>query len=296
MSAETATQISASRKPLDSELDVYGLTHTGLVRSANQDHFLISSLRREIAVHYTSLPATEAKSTSDRMAFLAVVADGVGSSVMGGEASRQAVEGILHYVSACSKCFYRLEEGGLEDLHAALADAAMRVHGDIARERAEGPPDARGMATTLTLWLGVWPYAYLLQVGDSRCYIMRGGVFSQISRDQTIVQDLVDAGVLTRTQALRSPLSNVLSSAIGGEEAMPVITRFEQSWDQVGLLCSDGLTKHVSDEKIAERLRTMTSAKQVCEALLQDALDAGGSDNITIVVGRLIPQDGVQPT
>ncbi len=295
MSAETAIQTSVSRKPLDSELDVYGLTHTGLVRSQNQDHFLISSLRREIAVHYTSLPPTEAKSTSDRMAFLAVVADGVGSSVMGGEASRQAVEGILHYVSACSKCFYRLEEGDLEDLHAALADAAMRVHADIARERAEGPPDARGMATTLTLWLGVWPYAYLLQVGDSRCYIMRGGVFTQISRDQTIVQDLVDAGVLTRSQALRSPLSNVLSSAIGGEEAMPVITRFEQSWDQVGLLCSDGLTKHVSDEKIAERLRMMTSAKQVCEQLLQDALDGGGSDNITIVVGRLVPQAGAPP-
>lgn len=290
MNAETATEIAASRKPLDSEIDVYGLTHTGLVRSENQDHFLISSLRREIIVHQTSLPPTEAKSSSDRMAFLAVVADGVGSSVMGGEASRQAVEGILHYVAACSKCFYRLEEGDLEDLQGGLADAAMRVHGDIAKERAEGPPDARGMATTLTLWLGVWPYAYLLQVGDSRCYIMRSGVLTQISRDQTVVQDLVDAGVLTRTQAMRSPLSNVLSSAIGGEEAEPVITRFEQTWDQIGLLCSDGLTKHVSDERIAERLRTMTSAKQVCEALLQDALDAGGSDNITIVVGRPSPQ------
>ncbi|MDZ7632559.1 MAG: hypothetical protein U5K74_14720 [Gemmatimonadaceae bacterium] len=172
----------------------------------------------------------------------------------------------------------------------------MKVHADVARERAEGAADARGMATTLTLWLGVWPYAYLLQVGDSRGYIMRGGVLTQISRDQTVVQDLVDAGVLTRTQALRSPLSNVLSSAIGGEEAEPVITRFEQSWDQVGLLCSDGLTKHVSDDRIAERLRAMTSARQACEALLQDALDAGGTDNITIVVGRMVPKDGVPPT
>jgi protein phosphatase len=105
----------------------------------------------------------------------------------------------------------------------------------------------------------------------------------------------VDAGVLTQTQAMRSPLSNVLSSAIGGQEAMPVITRFEQTWDQIGLLCSDGLTKHVSDEKIAERLRTMTSARQACEALLQDALDAGGSDNITIVIGRTTPQKVEHP-
>lgn len=295
MSEETATEPAASRKPLDSEIDVYGLTHTGLVRSVNQDHFLISSLRRQVVVHRSSLPRVDAKSTSDRTAFLAIVADGVGSSVMGGEASRHAVEGILRYITECSKCFYRLDENDLTQLSTALAESAMRVHADIARERAEGKSDGQGMATTLTLWLGVWPYGYLLQVGDSRCYVMRGGVLRQISRDQTVVQDLVDAGVLTQTQAMRSPLSNVLSSAIGGSEAMPVITRFEQTWDQIGLLCSDGLTKHVSDERIAEQLRNMTSAKQVCEALLQDALDAGGSDNITIVVGRPVASDNVAP-
>lgn len=289
MKAETATLIESTRKPQDTEIDIYGLTHTGLVRSENQDHFLISTLRREVFVHQSSLPPAEARSTNERMALLAVVADGVGSSAMGGEASRQAVEGILHYVSACSKCFYRLDPADLDGLQGALEDAAMRVHGEIAREREEGPPEARGMATTLTLWLGVWPYAYLLQVGDSRCYIMRDGKLSQISRDQTVVQDLVDAGVLTQSQAEKSPLSHVLSSAIGGQEAAPVITRFDQTWDQVGLLCSDGLTKHVSDARIAEVLREMTSARQGCETLLQEALDAGGSDNITIVIGRPTP-------
>ena len=295
MTPESATQISTSRKPLDSELDMYGLTHTGLVRTSNQDHFMISSLRRDVVVHQTSLPPAESQSTTERLALLAVVADGVGSSLMGGEASRQAVEGILNYVSACAKCFYRLEEGDDTELHDALSEAAMRVHADIAKERADGPAEARGMATTLTLWLGVWPYAYLLQVGDSRCYLMRGDVLTQISRDQTIVQDLVDAGVLTRTQAMNSPLNNVLSSAIGGQEAMPVVTRMEQSWDIVGLLCSDGLTKHVSDEQIAERLRTMTSARQACEALVQDALDAGGTDNITVVIGRPTPKKMEHP-
>lgn len=292
MTAETATDIGAARKPLDSELDVYGLTHRGHVRASNQDHFLISSLRREVVVHQTSLAPEDRPSVSERAAFLAVVADGVGSSVMGGEASRQAVQRILHYVTACSSCFYRSDTDGDRELTAALADAAMRVHLEIAEERAGGNPDAEGMASTLTLWLGVWPYAYLLQVGDSRCYIMRGDTLTQLSRDQTVVQDLVDAGVLTRAQAVRSPLAHVLSSAIGGEEAMPVVTRVAQSWDTMGLLCSDGLTKHVSDERIAERLRTIPSAKACCEALLQDALDAGGSDNITIVVGRLHPAEG----
>ena len=295
MTTETATETAATRKPQDAEIDIFGLTHTGHVRAENQDHFLISSLRREVFVHQSSLPSTDVRSSNERMALLVVVADGVGSSVMGGEASRQAVEGILHYISACSKCFYRLDPADLTELEGALNDAVMRVHSEVAKERAEGPPDARGMATTMTLWLGVWPHAYLLQVGDSRCYIMRNGNLTQISRDQTVVQDLVDAGVLTQSQAERSPLSNVLSSAIGGQEAMPVITYFQQTWDQIGLLCSDGLTKHVTDARIEEVLRTMTSARQACETLLQEALDAGGSDNITIVIARPTPEKVSHP-
>jgi serine/threonine protein phosphatase PrpC len=69
-----------------------------------------------------------------------------------------------------------------------------------------------------------------------------------------------------------------------------VVRRYEQNWNNVGLLCSDGLTRHVSDDRIRERLMNMTSAKQACEALLQDALDGGGEDNITIAVGRCVPR------
>jgi serine/threonine protein phosphatase PrpC len=123
-------------------------------------------------------------------------------------------------------------------------------------------------------------------VGDSRYYLYREGTLTQVTRDQTIAQELLDQGIFTRAVAERSQFKNVLSSAIGGEASLPVITRLRADWDNVHLLCTDGLTKHVSDERIAERLRTMTSAKQVCEQLLQDALDGGGSDNITIIVGR----------
>jgi protein phosphatase len=146
------------------------------------------------------------------------------------------------------------------------------------------------MATTLTLFMGVWPYYYLLQVGDSRYYLYRQGQLSQLTRDQTMAQDLVDVGVFTRAMADRSRYANVLSSAIGGQQATPVVTRLRADWNNVHMICSDGLTKHVSDDRIRDRLATMTSARQVCEQLLQDALDAGGSDNITIVVGRTLPK------
>ena len=123
-----------------------------------------------------------------------------------------------------------------------------------------------------------------------RCYLYRDAQLTQITRDQTFAQDLVDQGVFTRAVAARSQCSNVLSSALGGQTATPVVTRLRADWSNVHLLCSDGLTKHVSDERIAERLAAMTSARDVCEQLLQDALEGGGTDNVTIIVGRAMPK------
>jgi protein phosphatase len=96
---------------------------------------------------------------------------------------------------------------------------------------------------------------------------------------------------MPRELSRKSPLSHVLSSSIGGPQTAPVVTRIENTWRTVHLLCSDGLTKHVSDERIAERLGAMQSARQVCEDLLKEALDAGGTDNITVVVARVVPKD-----
>jgi len=165
-----------------------------------------------------------------------------------------------------------------------LEGAALACHASLQERSSQD----KGFATTLTLFLGLWPHAYLLQVGDSRCYVFRDGELTQISRDQTMAQDLVDAGALTQEKAQATKWADVLSSAIGGQEAQPVVSRIVRKWGTVILLCSDGLTKHVSDERIAQHLGSLTSARQTCEELLQDALDDGGTDNITIVIGRTI--------
>ena len=274
------------RKPRDEEVDVYGLTHPGLVRKDNQDHFLICSLEKRSRIHQTSLPNPEELTTgAERLAFLAMVADGVGSRAKGEMASRRAVETVMRYVTETMRCYHDLDAHDDQEFEEALQEAAWKCHASVVAE-AESDPDYRGMATTLTLWIGVWPRAYLLQVGDSRFYLFRNDTLTRISRDQTMAQELVDQGVLTQSQAFNTKWANVLSSAIGGQQTAPVVTRMDQDWDNVGLLCSDGLTKHVSDEQIAARLRNWTSAKEVCELLLQDALDDGGTDNITIIVGR----------
>ena len=105
-----------------------------------------------------------------------------------------------------------------------------------------------------------------------------------------MAQEMVDLGVMSAAEAARTPLAHTLSSSIGGRQTDPKITRFDMAWGHVLLLCSDGLTRHVPDERIRDVLRSMTSAKQACDDLLQAALDDGGTDNITIVVGRALPR------
>lgn len=289
--AEEATPL---RKPRDDELDVWGLTHTGLVRATNEDHFLLGSLHKHLEIKATSLPVEHLFPGADeRLAFLAMVADGVGGRSAGEEASRLALEAVTRYVTKSMQCYYQ-SDAQADDFVDLLQDAVMQSHQEVLAHAATDS-DLRGMATTLTLWLGVWPWTFLVQVGDSRYYQLRKGTLTQLTRDQTMAQELVDQGVMTRSVAFASRWANVLSSAIGGQQTAPVVTRIASDWEAIHLICTDGLTKHVDDARIAERLRSMTSARGACEALLQDAIDGGGSDNITIIVGRAIARPIAEP-
>ena len=209
-------------KPRDEDIDVYGLTHVGKVRKENQDHFLIGSLTKRMEVDRTSLPPeAELAVEPERLASLAMVADGVSRGGGGEEASRVAVHDIAQYVARSTSAFYAWDAEDSEAFTGVLTDAALQCHMSLL-ERSENDPDHKQYGTTLTLWLGLWPHAYLLQVGDSRAYMYRDGQLTQISRDQTMAQDLVDQGVLTRTGAFSSRWAHVLSSAIGGQQAAPV--------------------------------------------------------------------------
>jgi serine/threonine protein phosphatase PrpC len=277
------------RKPRDEELDFFGVTDRGKVRAENQDHFLMGSLRKRINIRQSSLSLEQIPLEEERVASFMMVADGVGGGLKGEQASRMALEVTTKYLAESARCYYRFDEEGV-DLVEALEEGALRCSRAI-QERAAQDESAAGMATTLTLFIGAWPWAYLLQVGDSRYYQYHDGELTQISRDQTVAQELADQGIMPRDLMAHSPLTHVLSSSIGGKQTAPVVTRIPLTWGTIHLLCSDGLTRHVSDEKIAERLGAMKSSQQVAEQLVQDALDGGGSDNITVVVGRAVPKD-----
>lgn len=275
----------SGRSPTDDELDYFGITHEGKVRKDNQDHFLLATVHPQIVVHGTSLPDLNTLPLlGSRLGTFALVADGVGGAAAGSDAARLATESIARYVSSTLRSYHEIKAGNHEVLLKALKEAALQAH-DAVRAEAASRPHQKRMATTLTMVFAVWPWAYAVQVGDSRCYFFQNGKLRLVTRDQTIGQQLVDEGAMAKEQLKHSPLKNVLASAIGAEEATPEVTPVDVTHpSSTVLLCSDGLTKHVSDEEIREHMARRVTSAQTATDLLNLALERGGTDNVTIVI------------
>jgi protein phosphatase len=283
--ADTRSGSSRDVRPEDADLDLFGITHPGLQRAENEDHFLLARVYPQIEVDATSLPDLSILPLRGRrLGTVLLVADGVGGATDGGTAAKLATEAITRYVANTFRCYHAAGAGKDDEFFAALRDAALQAHDTV---RAEGVSrgEKASLATTLTLGIGVWPWLYVVQVGDSRAYLYTHGALHQVTHDQTIAQSLVDQGVLKPETAERSPLAHVLSSALGGSEAVPVVSRVDVTERGcIVLFCTDGLTKHVSNDEIARECAQIKSAQQLGRDLLQMALDRGGSDNVSIIV------------
>ena len=194
-------------------------------------------------------------------------------------------EAIASYVTHAMESFYVADAGNEAVFLESLRGAAQRGH-EAVLARAEASGDARGMATTLTMILAIWPNLYLLHLGDSRCYRLRAGSLERLTRDQTMAQDMVDSGILPADRAQQSRFAHILSSSLGGRTSEPAVTPSDLKPGDLLMLCTDGLTKHVSDERIAARLAGLTSSEQAARQLVDDALADGGTDNVTVVVLR----------
>jgi serine/threonine protein phosphatase PrpC len=287
MEARTNSASNPALRPSDGEIDMFGLTHQGHRRRSNQDHFLIATIHAEIRVHGTSLGDSAALAVpSSRLGTVLLVADGVGGTSDGAAAAKLATESVLQYVASSLRCYHEMGSGSDPQCLSGLREAALRAHEAVVAA-AGMRPDHASLATTLTLGMGVWPWLYVVQVGDSRAYIYTGKRLVLITRDQTMAQDMVDLGALKAADAERSPLKDILSSAIGAEAATPVVSRVDVSERGCVLLfCTDGLTKHVSDAEIEAHCAMGKSAEELARTLVGLALDRGGSDNVRIVIAQ----------
>ena len=266
-------------------IDAYGLTDIGKVRAANEDHFIVVDINRTVDLRCGSLsPEALINRIGTSSAHLLAVADGVGGGPDGEMASERTAAAVLSYVGKTAVCFNGLDSDREHELLASLEKTVREVHGELL---AEVPtPNAKSPATTLTLVLLVWPRAYLVHVGDSRAYVRRRGRVQALTRDQTFGEYMVAAGAWSDEQATKFRTAETLASAIGGSEMTPTVGLIDLEPGDSLLLCTDGLSKLVSDERIAEVLALPVDAKGMAETLLTDALDAGGTDNISIIVAR----------
>ncbi len=287
MDARATSAPAAAVRPTDGEIDLFGLTHQGHRRSNNQDHFLIATIHADVKVHGTSLPDTaKLAAPGSRLGTVLLVADGVGGTSDGAAAAQLATETVMQYVASSLRCYHEMGRGTDPQFLSSLREAALHAHEAVVAEAATRP-DGASLATTLTLGIGVWPWLYVVQVGDSRAYIYAGKRLALVTRDQTMAQAMVDIGALKVKDVERSPLNNILSSAIGAEAATPEVSRVDVSERGcVVLLCTDGLTKHVSDTEIEAHCAMGRSAEELGRTLVDLALERGGSDNITIVIAQ----------
>lgn len=272
-------------------VDVRGRTDIGKIRKVNQDQYLVAALHKVIDIHDTSLPPTyRERFDSGARALLFLVADGVGGGPSGERASSLTLDAIMQYVTNSMRCFYKLDQLASMDLMGELASSIMESHLAV-RAESEADPATRGMATTVTMAHVLWPKAYVVHIGDSRCYRLRAETLTQITQDQTVSQALVDAGAMTADQAAASPYASLLTQAVGGTDDLePALSQVDLAAGDTLLMCTDGLTKHVSHDAIVRLITEHATAEAASTALVDAALAGGGTDNVTALVARfLIP-------
>ena len=288
MSVSDSHHGTAPGEELAAGIDIFGMTHRGKARSVNEDQFFVATLHKSMRVCQSSLDDLSMFARlHGSVAYLIVVADGLGGLGGGDLASRTAVETLAAHIGETIGCYYNLDVDKEHEFLAQLQDAVERSHQQVVERHA--PAAGPGPATTLTMVALIWPRAYVVHVGDSRAYYLRAGRLRQLTRDQTAYEELVDQGIIAEEEgeggALKRRFKNVLTSALGAE-ITPSTGLIDLQAGDVLLLCTDGLTKHVPDGDIAGILGEGRSAEQSCRRLVDLTLERGASDNVTVVVGR----------
>lgn len=210
-----------------------------------------------------------------------VVCDGMGGAAAGEVASSIAVDEVLRHFTS------RREAGGLVP---ELAEKAVCAANDAIFSRAQRNRRLAGMGTTLVVLVVEERRVWVLNVGDSRCYRMRKGRLEQITLDHSLVEEQVRMGRMSESEALRSPLRNVITRALGTQNCVtPDSFEYLAEPGDLFLLCSDGLTRELTDRAIEEILDSGIALEDRCARLVEGAKKAGGHDNITCVLVQAMP-------
>lgn len=255
-------------------LRVFGRTDVGQIREHNEDNFLVADLTRKSR---SLMESDRVQNVAERGTVLGVC-DGMGGAAAGEVASQLAVDII----------YEKLTEGDPPRNHDDLArrlvnsveEAGGRIFGEARADRTR-----RGMGTTSTIAALLDGRLFVAQVGDSRAYVLRGDKFVQVSRDQSLVNQLIEAGQLTEEEAETFEHNNIILQALGTAETVQVdLTYVDLRLGDTLLVCSDGLSGMVRADEMREVLLSHREPFDACKELVDRANRAGGHDNITVIV------------
>lgn len=259
-------------------VDSYGLSDVGLVRTNNEDSFLIASPTND----FVNRNPAELNGIIPQNGTMFLVADGMGGAQAGEVASRMAVETVgRNFIDALGKQVVVDQQSLITALTETIREA-----NELIFQQGQKRTELNGMGTTLTAAIVLGGTILFAQLGDSRAYLARKGVISQMTKDQSLVAQMVASGSLTPEEAKTHPKRNVILQALGIQSQVDVaITLAElRRGDQI-VLCSDGLSGKVDAEEIKEFLEKF-EPKAACQGLVRMARERGGEDNITVIVAR----------
>lgn len=277
-------------------VEIHATSHVGRVRRGNEDNYLLLNITRERA--WTSsqdsgefVIETQKFEVDDNGVVLAV-SDGMGGALAGEVASKMAVESVCEKLLEGDTDVTLTPEAMDYDLIAKLYNATVYAN-YLVHQQGRSDPQFQGMGATFT-GMGLTPRGVdIIQVGDSRAYLIRNERIYQITKDQSLVQQLIDAQQISPEEAETHTLKNVILQALGAQnEIYPVSARLTASRNDVMLLCSDGLSNKVSAASM-QRIVTENFDKleMACAELVREANENGGEDNITVVLAKLIGDD-----
>ncbi len=284
-------------QPRSSESDfvaptAFGATDIGKKRKVNQDQFLIAELNKSMLVSSTSLCISGQFRLFGRVqGQVLLVADGMGGHAAGEKASSLAIDHLVTRLLNSIHWFFQSESEDEANFIESMKRLFQDAHARILAESAENLEE-RGMGTTLTMAYLMWPRMYVVHAGDSRCYLVRGGKALQETTDHTLARQMVESGGMKPEDESTSRWSNVLWNVLGGSseaELLAEVRRVDLEEGDVVLLCSDGLYRYLDSDQIAQQVGNHDDLPGLCKELIRMANDAGGEDNITVVVAKPEP-------
>jgi protein phosphatase len=264
------------QSPSDIKLEIFGRTDVGLVREHNEDNFLVADVTG--GIRSTDLKEPLELVLGPQGALL-LVCDGMGGAAAGEVASQMAVDSIYQALSESPPL--------ARDPFARLLRRAVETANEKIFVQSRDNQSERGMGTTCTAAALVDGTLVVAQIGDSRCYVLRQGNLVQVTKDQSLAWQLIEAGAMTAEEAKAFEHANIILQALGVQERVEVVlSQVPLRRGDVVLLCSDGLHGPVADEELLEILAADSNLEKAAQSLIQKALERDGPDNITVVLAR----------